>query len=114
MKGTISNATPKIFSSFLFEPAVGADVVRPAAKRPTDHLLAEKLALEWPEPDDVAHGVAVPAFRQHANGDNATHVASGRRERPAELCRELREALRVNRAALPVLGPLLAPDGIQR
>src|SRR5438309_7517517 len=39
-----------------------------------DHLLAQELALERPDPEDVRHVGRVPAFSEHRDGDHTTDV----------------------------------------
>ena len=50
-----------------------------------DHLLAQQLAAERAQPEDVRHVVRVPAFGQHGHGDHAAHMLA--RLRPA--CRRV-------------------------
>ena len=52
-------------------------VVRLAAERAADDLLAEELRAERPDAEDVGDGPRVPAFREHGDGDDAA-------DRPAE------------------------------
>src|SRR5271165_3985177 len=38
-----------------------------AAQSPADHLLAEQLRTEWPQPHDMGDGIGVPALGQHGD-----------------------------------------------
>ncbi len=38
------------------------------------HLFAQKLCAEGTNAQDVSHGIGVPAFGQHRDGNNATHL----------------------------------------
>ncbi len=54
------------------------EVVGPAAERPLDDLLAEKLGAEGADTEDVGDVVGVPPFGEHGNRDDAADVAPER------------------------------------
>ena len=61
-------------------------VVR-SSQATSDNLLAEQLRHEWTQSDDVRDRSAIPTLSQHRNTHDATHVATGRMQRPFEFRR---------------------------
>ena len=59
------------------------ELVRLAAQRAADDLLAEELSAEGADAQDMGDGVRVPALGEHGDGDDAT-------DRAAELLRACR------------------------
>ena len=60
------------------EEAILVGVVRLAAERTADHLLAEKLRAERADAEDVGDGPGVPALGEHGNGDDAPNRSAER------------------------------------
>ena len=57
------------------ETALLVQVVRLAAERSADDLLAEKLRPEGADAEDVSDGASVPAFAQHGDGKRRSESA---------------------------------------
>ena len=89
---------------FRQQSPVGEVRVVGATQPAAHHLFAQELRHEWAQANDVRHRVAVPAFGEHADADDAAHVAAGGMQRSPELLRELFESFRPDRSAQPVLG----------
>ena len=69
------NGTPKMFTySGIEQAGVGIDFVGRAAKTAAHDLLAEELAGEGAQAHDVRHGLGVPAFREHADGNHVLNL----------------------------------------
>ena len=80
------NGTPKMLTySGSNSPDLGVDLVGRAAQAAADHLLAEELAGEGAQPHDVRHGLGVPAFREHPDGDHVLDLLAGL-ARPGRRC----------------------------
>jgi hypothetical protein len=47
-----------------------------APQAPAHDLLAQQLGAEGADAEDVGDGVGVPAFGQHGDGDDTTHLAA--------------------------------------
>src|SRR5690348_10787479 len=61
----------------------------------------------------MRHRVAVPAFRQHADTDDAANVAAGWMQWTPQLLRQLLEALRIDRSALRIGWPMGLANGVE-
>src|SRR4051812_18664040 len=90
----------------LGELAVVTNLIAGPPQSPPDHLFAQELRHERPQSDDVSHGVAVPALRQHAYTDDAAHLFPWRMERLAALPGKLLKSFWIDRTSLPIFRPL--------
>ena len=56
------------------EQSIVIQVIGVAAQTATDDLFAEELSAESSDPENMGHGICVPAFRQHGDGDDAANL----------------------------------------
>src|SRR5437879_4924839 len=97
-----------LFGEFLALAQLVAGPAQPSAH----NLLAEQLRHEWPQPDNVRHGITIPALSEHPHAYDAANIPARRVQRTLQLLCQFLEPLGVYRAALLVRGPVGLPNRV--